>query len=166
MVLLVILMVPGVAIGLTVEAVMRQPARPSAAGSCNLPKALPALGRMPATTILAGLDLGPAILVNTPHTVVATAHHRASAAMRDLLVAFLGPDRGARAIMAKRGATMVVICPEDGEAGIYTDLAPDGFMAHLVAGKAPEWLEPVSPGASGGIRMWKVRQPVAPDTAR
>lgn len=166
MVLLVILMVPGVAIGLTVEAVMRQPARPSAAGSCNLPKALPALGRMPATTILAGLDLGPAILVNTPHTVVATAHHRASAAMRDLLVAFLGPDRGARAIMAKRGATMVVICPEDGEAGIYTDLAPDGFMAHLVAGKAPEWLEPVSPGASGGIRMWKVGQPVAPDTAR
>ncbi|MCC6940158.1 MAG: hypothetical protein IT551_00905 [Novosphingobium sp.] len=166
MVLLVILMVPGVAIGLTVEAVMRQPARPSTAGSCNLPKALPALGRMPATTILAGLDLGPAILVNTPHTVVATAHHRASAAMRDLLVAFLGPDRGARAIMAKRGATMVVICPEDGEAGIYTDLAPDGFMAHLVAGKAPEWLEPVSPGASGGIRMWKVRQPVAPDTAR
>ncbi len=157
MVFLVVLLVPGVAIGLAGEAVMRQPTRPSSAGLCKLPKALPALAQQPETIILVGIDLGPAILVNTPHTVVATGHHRASAAIRDLLVAFLGPDHGARAIIARRKATMVVICPTDGEALLYRRLAPDGFMAHLAAGKAPAWLEPVPLGASGGIRMWKVR---------
>lgn len=157
MVLLVLLMVPGVAIGLAGEAVMRQPARPTMAALCKLPEALPALAREPTTIILSGLDLGPAILVNTPHTVVATAHHRASAAMRDLLVAFLGPDHGARAIITRRKATLVVICPTDGEARLYSRLAPNGFMAHLVAGKAPAWLEPVPLGAAGGIKMWKVR---------
>lgn len=166
MVFLVVLLVPGVAIGLAGEAVMRQPARPSSAALCKLPKALPALGRVPTTIILSGLDLGPAILVNTPHTVVATAHHRASDAMRDLLVAFLGPDHGARAIMARRGATMVVICPTDGEAQLYSRLAPDGFMAHLIAGKAPAWLEPMPLAASGGIRMWRVRPAPVPDSAR
>lgn len=157
MVFLVVLLVPGVAIGLAGEAVMRQPTRPSMAGLCKLPKALPALNRVPETIILSGLDLGPAILVNTPHTVIATAHHRASDAMRDLLVAFLGPDHGARAIMARRGATLVVICPTDGEARLYRRLAPNGFMAHLVTGKAPVWLEPVPLKQSGGIMMWKVR---------
>ena len=166
MMLLVVLMVPGVAIGLAGEAVMRQPTRPTMAGLCKLPKALPVLGKVPPTIILSGLDLGPAILVNTPHTVVATAHHRASGAMRDLLVAFLGPDHGARAVMARRGATLVMICPTDGEARLYSRLAPDGFMAHLAAGKAPSWLEPVPLGKAGGIRIWKLRPAPTPDTAR
>jgi hypothetical protein len=166
MVFLVVLLVPGVSIGLAGDAIMRKPARPSAAMMCKLPKALPALAQVPTTTLLAGLDLGPAILVNTPHTVVATAHHRASDAMRDLLLAFLGPDNGARAIMARRGATMVVICPVDGEARLYRRLAPDGFMAHLVAGKAPAWLEPVPTAQAGGVKVWKVRSLSGPDSGR
>ncbi|MBA4354251.1 MAG: hypothetical protein C0409_06120, partial [Novosphingobium sp.] len=82
--LLIFLIIPGALIGLAGNAVARKPAPPAAGALCKLPEFLPALNRVPATTVLSGLDLGPAILVNTPHTVVATAHHRASVAMRDL----------------------------------------------------------------------------------
>nr|WP_246385606.1 hypothetical protein [Novosphingobium hassiacum] len=156
-VLMIAMVLPGVFAGIAADAVTREPAPLATGKSCELPQILPALGREPTTVILAGLDLGPSILVNTPHTVVATAHHRASAAMRDLIVAFLGPDQGAHAIMRRRGATLVVICANGNEAGVYRHLAPNGFMAHLAAGKAPTWLEPVALAPQSGISVWRMR---------
>lgn len=155
--LLIALIVPGAVVGVVGNAMLRKPAPQSNAALCKLPEFLPALDRVPATTILSGLDLGPAILVNTQHTVIATAHHRASDAMRDLIVAFLGPDKGARAVMARRGATVVVICPGGAETRLYRRLAPDGFMAHLAGGKVPAWLEPVPLAPQSGIIAWRVR---------
>lgn len=165
-VLLIVLIVPGAVFGLAGNALLRKPTPPPQGALCKLPQFLPALGRVSATTILSGLDLGPAILVTTPHTVIATAHHRASAAMRDLIVAFLGPDSGARAVMARRGATLVVICPKGAETRLYRRLAPDGFMAHLAAGKAPAWLEPLPLASQSGIMAWRVRPASAPRTDR
>ena len=156
-VLLIVLVIPGGVVGIAGNAVMRKPTPPLPGAVCQMPLALPALAGKPATIVLSGLDLGPAILVNTQHTVVATAHHRASAAMRDLIVAFLGPDEGARKIVKRRGVTLVVICAQGGEARLYRRLAPDGFMAHLVAGKAPAWLEPVPLAPQSGISAWAVR---------
>lgn len=160
MLLLIFLVVPGALVGMAGDAVRKEPVQPAAVDSCKLPEFLPALAKQPHTTILAGLDLGPSILVTTPHTVVATGHHRASAAMRDTIVAFLGPDAGARAIMARRGATMVIVCARGGEGSVYRRLAPDGFMAHLVKGQIPSWLEPVPLAPQSGISAWRVR-PVA-----
>lgn len=154
---MIAMLLPGVFAGIAADAIAPEPVPPAASAACDLPQFLPALGREPTTVILAGLDLGPSILVNTPHTVVATAHHRASAAMRDLIVAFLGPDGGARAIMRRRGATLVVVCATGNEAGVYRHLAPNGFMAHLAAGKVPAWLEPVPLTPDSGISAWRVR---------
>ena len=125
--------------------------------ACDFPALVPAMAAMPRATVLAGLDIGPTLLVTTPHTVIATAHHRASAAMRDEIVAFPGPDTGARAVMAKRGATLVAVCPTGSESQVYAKLAPNGFMAHLVASKAPDWLEPVAVPAQSGVKVWRVR---------
>ena len=157
MLLLIFLVVPGAIVGMAGDAIRHKPAQPPVADTCRLPEFLPALAKQPPTTILAGLDLGPSILVNTPHTVLATGHHRASAAMRDTIVAFLGPDAGARAVMARRGATMVVACARGGEGTVYRRLAPDGFMAHLVKGQTPAWLEPVPLAPQSGISAWRVR---------
>ncbi len=154
--LLIGLVMPGALIGMAGSAIPRKPAPPSSSETCKLPAFLPALARLPATTVLTGLDLGPAILVTTPHTVVATGHHRASAAMRDLLLAFLGPDEGARTIMARRGARVVVICAQGNEARLYRRLAPNGFMTHLAGGKAPSWLEPLPLAPQSGISAWAV----------
>lgn len=157
--LLVAMVVPGAVVGIAANAVTaRKPAPLAASAICQMPDVLPVLARRPEAIVLAGLDLGPSILVNTRHTVVATAHHRASAAMRDLIVAFLGPDQGARAIMRRRGATLVVICANGNEASVYRHLAPNGFMAHLTAGKAPAWLEPVPLAPQSGISAWAVRE--------
>ncbi len=125
---------------------------------CDFTRAVPALAALPKGTLLTGLDMGPTVLVTTGHTVVATAHHRASAAIRDVIDAFLGPDEAARQIMARRGATMVVICPGGSEARFYAEKAPAGFVAHLMSGKAPGWLEPVAMPEASGVRVWRVRQ--------
>lgn len=157
MLLLIFLVVPGAIVGMAGDAIRQKPVQPATADSCKLPDFLPALAKQQPTTILAGLDLGPSILVTSPHTVVATGHHRASAAMRDTIIAFLGPDSGARAIMARRGATMVVVCARGGEGSVYRRLAPNGFMAHLARGQVPAWLEPVPLALQSGISVWRVR---------
>ncbi|MFM6831922.1 MAG: hypothetical protein ACKOVA_16525 [Novosphingobium sp.] len=164
--LLIGLIMPGALVGMAASALPRKPAPPSSNEVCKLPEFLPALARLPAATVLSGLDLGPAILVTTPHTVVATGHHRASAAMRDLLLAFLGPDEGAREIMARRGARVVVICAKGAETRLYRRLAPNGFMAHLADGKAPSWLEPLPLAPQSGISVWVVRPQPAPRSVR
>lgn len=156
-VLMIAMVLPGVFVGMAADAVTGTTTPAPANKLCQLPKFLPALAHELTTVVLAGLDLGPSILVTTPHTVVATAHHRASAAMRDLIVAFLGPDQGARQIMHARGATLVVICADGNEARVYRRLAPNGFMAHLAAGKAPAWLEPVPLAPGSGISAWRLR---------
>lgn len=125
---------------------------------CDFSRAVPALAALPKGTLLTGLDIGPTVLVTSGHTVVATAHHRASAAIRDVIDAFLGPDEAARQIMARRGSTMVVICPGGSEARFYAEKAPAGFIAHLMSGKAPGWLEPVTMPDASGVKAWRFRQ--------
>lgn len=159
-VLMLVLLLPGV---LAAQAArLLNPAPPATQTSmlaCDFGKAMPSLAALPAQTLLTGLDIGPTLLVTTRHKVIATAHHRASAAMRDVLDAFLGPDEAARRIMAHRGATMIVICPTGSEAQVYARRAPAGFMAHLVKGKVPEWLEPVNVPVESGVRAFRTRLP-------
>ncbi len=133
------------------------PARDKAPIPCNFRALAPTMAAMPRTTVLAGLDLGPALLATSPHNVVATGHHRGNAAMRDLIIAFLGPDHGARRIMQKYGATLVLTCPAGRETQRYIKMAPDGFMAHLAQDKAPQWLVPVDVPPASGIRVWRLR---------
>jgi len=162
---IVALVVPGAFAGMAASALapllsprpMPRVAAVSAVPPCDFAAVVPALARLPQTTVLSGLDIGPTILVTSRHAVVATAHHRASAAMRDAIVAFLGPDHGARAIMARRGAELVVVCPTGAEAMTYRRIAPDGFMAHLASGHAPDWLTPLPGVTHGGVRVWRVR---------
>lgn len=161
--LLMGLAVPGAAAGLAQTLVTPtghagRTGRPAKA-SCDFAALAPELARMPRTTVLAGMDIGPAILVNSGHNVVATAHHRASGAIRDLILAFLGPDEGARRIMARYGATLVIVCPTGGESSVYRKLAPNGFMAHLTRDRVPAWLAPVPIAPDSGLRVWRLAQP-------
>lgn len=157
-ILMLALLLPGVLVAQVVRAVRPpQKVAVTSAQACDFAQAVPSLARLPRQTLLAGLDIGPTLLVTTPHTVIATAHHRASKAMRDVLDAFLGPEEAARQIMARRGATFVVICPNGSEAQVYARIAPRGFMAQLSAGKAPAWLEPVNLPAESGVKAWRVR---------
>lgn len=157
-VLLVLLLLPGAVAG-SISSVVRPEGATSRSSTqaCSMAALAPDLARIPPARVMAGLDIGPSLLVTSHHDVLATAHHRASAAMRDLLVAFLGPDDGAHAIIARRHVGIVAICPTGSESRFYRKLAPDGFMAHLAAGRAPDWLVPVKVSTGSGMKVWRVR---------
>ena len=126
--------------------------------ACGQPGSLSALARQPRGTIMGQFDLGPFVLLHTPHSVVATPHHRAAAAMHDTIAAFLAPPDQARGLAAARHVEYVMLCPDLVETRMYLDRAPNGLAAQLLAGKTVDWLEPVALGTEGGpMRLWRVR---------
>ena len=125
---------------------------------CGLPTSLDALAGLPKGTVFAPLDMGPGLLLRTPHSVVATGHHRASAAIRDVLVAHTASPDEARVVIKRHGPTYFLTCDEIGETGVYKTKAPKGLMAALSAGKVPVWLDPVKlPEAARTLKLWRVR---------
>lgn len=124
--------------------------------SCDISAALPMLNAKPPATILAPLDLGPLLLAKTHHRVVATGHHRATTAMRDLISAFIAPPEKARPIIAAHGARYVMLCPGQIEVDNYANADRDGLMARLLSGRAPAWLRPVTTPGTSGLLIWEV----------
>ncbi|MGB7374329.1 hypothetical protein [Pontixanthobacter sp.] len=128
-----------------------------AVSQCQMNDQAAKLDALPEGTILAPLDLGPAILLQSHHSVVATSHHRAELAMRDVIVAFAGPLDGARGIAVSHGARYIVMCSDLSEPNIYADANPSGLAALLIADAAPDWLEPVTIDSPDAFRVWTVR---------
>jgi len=126
--------------------------------SCELNRNAARLNSFGAATVFAPFDIGPALLERTHHATVATSHHRAQAAMHDVITAFMASDDEARAIVANHGASYVVVCTDVSEPRIYAADAPDGLMAHLLAGRAPAWLHPVDVGAPAALKVWQVER--------
>jgi hypothetical protein len=127
------------------------------ASGCAFAAAAPALRALPAGEILAPLDIGPQLLYETRHTVIATSHHRGQSAMRTVIEIFTAPPETARATLAARGTRYVVVCPGLFEPARYAGAAPEGLMAGLVAGRAPAWLEPVPLPREAGLKVWRIR---------
>ena len=76
--------------------------------------------------------------------------------MRDVIDAFIGTPEQAHAIVRRRHATMVVLCPDINEPQYYADAAPDGLAARLLKGKPPAWLQPIDPAPGSHLRFWRV----------
>jgi len=134
---------------------LEQQVRESA--KCELAKNLSGINALPPADILATLDTGPSLLYASHHRIVASGHHRSSAAMRDVIDAFRGTPDQARAIAARRGIEYVAYCPGLFEAMIYEAEAPNGFMARLERNDVPAWLEPVALKDVNGLRVYRVR---------
>ena len=109
--------------------------------ACQKSSAVAALSELPSAAIMAGLDTNPAILLFTRHSVVASGHHRNTAAMSDVMRTFTGKtDQAARIIIA-RNIRFVVICDGSYELLLYARKAPEGMLARLRAGNVPNWLQ-------------------------
>ena len=105
----------------------------------------------------APMDIAPELLLTTDHTVIATGHHRGNAGMRVLMETALGSPDAAKAALAKRGTAYVALCPALGEARMYAKIAPEGFVADLIDGDVPGWLEPVTLDQGNGLKVWRIR---------
>lgn len=131
---------------------------PSAQLACDIRAAAPALNALAPATVFAPIDIGPVLLAETHHRVIATAHHRAPQALHDVIAAFIAKPDQARAIVQQRGARYVMICPGLIEAGNYQRAEPDGLMARLLTGRSPDWLRPVTLPGQTGLQLWEIRR--------
>jgi hypothetical protein len=127
---------------------------------CVSGPAVARLNAMAPTTILAPLDLGPHLLQRTHHAVTATSHHRNNAVMAQTIATFVGDPAQAHARARAMGATLLVICPNAIEIDNFVQADGTTLADMLVAGDAPDWLQPVRlpPGAT--LRIWRI----VPDT--
>jgi hypothetical protein len=114
------------------------------------------VARLPRGDMLAPLDIGPGLLLDTPHTVIATGHHRGGQAMREVVDAFTRNAAAAHATVTRRGIEYVAFCPDLNEPAVYYHAAPNGFAAQLRDGRAPAWLAPVTMPAGVGFKLWRV----------
>ncbi len=125
---------------------------------CEIRASALLLNRLPEGTIFAPLDIGPSILLKSHHAVIATGHHRAEPAMRDVILAYTGRPAEARRIMIAHDADYVAMCTDLVEASLLADANPDGLMAALVNGQAPAWLERVALDGPEEFAVWRIRK--------
>ncbi|HVR90164.1 MAG TPA: hypothetical protein VHG29_03585 [Novosphingobium sp.] len=124
--------------------------------SCGIAEAAATLRALPQGDILAPLDIGPGLLLETGHSVVATGHHRAGPAIRAVIDSFTGNAAAAHKIIAERGIEYVALCPQLAEPVLYRTAAPDGFAAQLSRGHIPDWLAPIAVPGGVDLKVWRV----------
>jgi hypothetical protein len=124
---------------------------------CEAKASFAALGRLPDTTVLATSNLGSPILAYSGHRVFAGPYHRNIAGNLLALDAFLGSDANARSAVQKHHVGLVALCRGNSESGMLAAAAPDGFLARLMRGSTPEWLEPVAETRGASLELYRVR---------
>ncbi len=118
-------------------------------------KAMRIFAQWPKAEFIAPFDLGPAILMSSKHSVLASSHHRNNMGMRDQILVFLNSADAAHKIVTRRGIDYILICPDNAEIQGYEHRAPKGFGQQLIKGKAPDWLSPV-PLKNKALKLWRV----------
>lgn len=121
---------------------------------CHRYESIELLDSLPKSNLMMGLDVSPSVLLLTKHNIVATGHHRNQTAMKDVIETFISPPAKARQILAARGIDYVLTCPGSFELYRYEKNAPDGLLARLRKGAAPEWLKRQKP--VGPYQLWRV----------
>jgi hypothetical protein len=116
------------------------------------------LTSLPPSNLMAPLDTSPSILLETPHKVVASGHHRNAAAMRDVIETFIGTADQAHAILKRRNIDYLVVCPGVAETLLYQEVSPQGFWSQLNEKNIPKWLTPVIIKGADAIKVWRVNQ--------
>ncbi|TIX49015.1 hypothetical protein [Alteraurantiacibacter aquimixticola] len=107
--------------------------------------------------VLAPLDIGPAILGQTPHNIVMASYHRNAEEMHDVLAFYTGSMEQGRALADKMQPDYVVACASKADLALYRTAAPDNMANLLVSGEVPDWLEPVEGFAEGPLSVYRVR---------
>ncbi|TGV64589.1 GtrA family protein, partial [Mesorhizobium sp. M00.F.Ca.ET.158.01.1.1] len=85
--------------------------------------------------------LGSPILAFTGHRVFAGPYHRNVAGNLLVFDALLGSATDAKAIVESHHVGLVSLCLDNPESRLFAARAPDGFLAGLMRGSVPEWLD-------------------------
>ncbi len=128
-----------------------------AAASCRTVSSLAPLAELSRGRIMAPIDLGPAILAATDHSVFAAPYHRNNGGNLAMLQLMTAAPQVARQILSDHQVDYIVICTGSLEQGDFVKLAPDGLAARLGRGEVPDFLEPVDLRLPGKLVAWHVR---------
>ena len=123
---------------------------------CDINAQARLLNTLPRGTIFAPLDLGPAILRWSHHSVVATGHHRANEAMADVINGFTLPPDVAEILIRDHNTRYVLVCTDVTEFSNYAAAEPGGLAGRLTANDIPAWLTPVKFDAPDQFRVYRV----------
>jgi hypothetical protein len=160
--LMLLLFVPGSLAGTLASAVKSEKKIAMAGKSattkktCESAASVAALKSLSDAQIVAPFDMGPMILLTTPHRVLASSHHRNETAMHDHIEIFRSTPETARALITKRGITHIAVCADEAEMKGYAKTDPKGLWAGLAKGNSPDWLKRMA-DMGEGIQVWQVK---------
>jgi len=125
-------------------------------GTCQFAADYAPLAQLPRGRVLAFIDSGPFILMETGHAVLAAPYHRNQAGNIAMLDMFLGAPNDAKARMAAHRIDYVAFCPGAPERYDYAARAPAGLAAALSRNDVPGFLEKI-PLTSSDLAIYRVR---------
>ena len=135
-----------------------EPARASASqGSCNRSADYAALAAQSPAAVLTISNIGASVLVYTPHRVFAGPYHRNTSGNLLALDAFTGTPEQTQALIHDNRIGIVAICRGNDETSLLASLAPAGFLAAVVRGKPPDWLEKLPQANGEPLELYRVR---------
>jgi hypothetical protein len=120
----------------------------NATAACGMPQAFDELAALPQARLMTQVDLGSHALLFTKDSVVGAPYHRDQSGVLDTFHFFDGPISQARGILAARGVSLVVVCPNLPETKGPPDASPDSFVKLFAEGKLPGWLSEISTPAA------------------
>jgi hypothetical protein len=129
-----------------------------AASSCQTVSSVAPLALLPRGRVMAPIDLGPAILAATPHTVFAAPYHRNNDGNLAMLNLMLAVPPAAGQASAERDFDYIALCRNPIEQADFEEVAPDGLAARLGRGETFEFLQPLDLDPSGKLAVWRARR--------
>jgi len=127
------------------------------AGTCQRAADYTPLAILPPGRVLAFIDSGPFILMESGHAVLAAPYHRNQAGNIAMLDMFLGAPNDAKVRMATYDIDYVAFCPGAPERYNYVARAPNSLVAALSRNDVPTLLERV-PLNGTDLAVYRVRR--------
>lgn len=163
--LMILMLMPGAFISQAVSLVSRKAAAEAsahgqpaalAAEQCESIESVSTLAGLKNANIVAPFDIGPAILLTTPHSVMASSHHRNEKGMRAHIDIYRLSPAQSHKVVQQHKVTHIVACLGEAEMNGYAKRNPGGLWAQLAKGNTPDWLEKV-PDMGESLKVWRVR---------
>ncbi|MFY0693374.1 MAG: hypothetical protein JXR14_15790 [Paracoccaceae bacterium] len=110
--------------------------------NCGSHAQISRLNQIPVNLILAPINLGPRILLHTPHAVISAPYHRSAAALSNGVFPFIGGFEDMAQKVQQSEAGLVVVC------NLQRSGQEESAGARLASGDFPNWLRPIEVGAS------------------
>jgi hypothetical protein len=154
-----VLVLAGAAIGKSVR--FFDPARPTyyASGplACRKFEDIAPLARLDPGRVISYIDVGPAILVGSRHSVFAAPYDSNLQGYEVTFDVLLGDDATARRALVEHQVDYVAICPGSPERINFRRAAPDGLSERLARGEVPPYLEPIAGDPAAPLKVFRVR---------